>query len=216
MITRRQGLMLLGGGALAGLAACSGATPGGSASVTSGGSPSSTGSAATGATQLMEAIKGAGVIVYFRHGATTWSGYDKLEWPREQQRLLSEEGIKQSETIGKAFTKHGLNAQRVISSPFERCKDMSTLAFGRYDSVEPKLLGEERPDSTLDYTYLTTLLGTPVPAGENLIVVAHSDAFRAVANTSLPEGGGAVVRPNGSGGFDVLGMLTPSDWTSLA
>ncbi len=34
-----------------------------------------------------EALLAGELVVYFRHGATTWSGIDQIEWPREQQRL---------------------------------------------------------------------------------------------------------------------------------
>ncbi|MEM8552554.1 MAG: hypothetical protein AAGF45_09245, partial [Pseudomonadota bacterium] len=45
---------------------------------------------------LLDALKRGGHVIYFRHAATTWSGVDRIEWPRERQRLLSERGIAQS------------------------------------------------------------------------------------------------------------------------
>ncbi|MEM9794078.1 MAG: histidine phosphatase family protein, partial [Pseudomonadota bacterium] len=42
---------------------------------------------------LRGALRRGGQVIYFRHGATTWSGVDRIEWPRARQRLLSDLGI---------------------------------------------------------------------------------------------------------------------------
>ena len=31
---------------------------------------------------LRDALRQGGHVIYFRHGATTWSGIDNIEWPR--------------------------------------------------------------------------------------------------------------------------------------
>ena len=166
--------------------------------------------------QLVAALRAGGVVLYLRHGATTWSGYDQLEWPRERQRLLSPAGEAQARAIGDAFKRHQIPASRVIASPFERCKDMATIAFGRVDALAPNLVregaGGQDPANSL-----RTLLRAPLPAGQNLVIVAHHDNFREVTGTSLPEAGGAVLRPGGTEpGWRLLGVLTPADWSALA
>ena len=46
--------------------------------------------AQTAEEQARSRLAQGGAVVYFRHGATTWSGVDNIEWPRERQRLLSD------------------------------------------------------------------------------------------------------------------------------
>lgn len=162
---------------------------------------------------LLAAMKEGGVVIYFRHGATDRGGYDDYQAPRSEQRLLSEEGQEQSRTIGEAFKANDIDASRILTSPYERNKDMAELAFGRSDGEEVNLLGEgERSD--LDYSYLMSLFSEPLEPGKNLVIFSHSDPLRAVTGVSLPEGGAVVVRP----GPDpvVLGSLTPEDWSALA
>lgn len=162
--------------------------------------------------QLFAALKGGGHVIYFRHGATTWSGVDRIEWPRARQRLLSDEGIAQSEDIGAAVRRLGLPIGQVIASPFARCCDMAEIAFGRVEERR-ELLGllsdaEGRPARV---AYLRARLSAPSPDG-NRIVVAHRSNIQAVAGIALGEGDAVVVDPLGDGQFRVLGILTPDDW----
>ena len=162
---------------------------------------------------LLTAMKSGGVVVYFRHGATDRGGYDDYTAPRSEQRLLSDEGEAQSRRIGEAFRRHDIDATRILATPYARTQDMARLAFGHHDVVEPRLL-EEGEQGSLDYRYLMSLLRAPLPSGQNLVIMSHSDALRAVTGVSLTEGGSVVVRP----GADpvVLGVLTPDDWAALA
>ena len=53
--------------------------------------------------QARQMLSDGQAVVYFRHCATTWSGIDQLDWPRERQHLLSDLGIQHSEQIGAGF-----------------------------------------------------------------------------------------------------------------
>ena len=154
-----------------------------------------------------------GLVIYFRHGATTWSGVDRLEWPRERQRLLSEEGIRQSEQIGEAFQKRGIPVGEVLASPFFRCRDMAEIAFGRVEERAELvgLLSDEggRADRI---AWLTSKVTQPPAPGTNRVIIAHRSNITAVANVRLAEGEGVVLRPDGAGGFAVLGTANPGDW----
>ena len=150
-------------------------------------------------------------VVYFRPGATTWSGIDRIEWPREEQRLLSELGIQQSEQIGAAFRDQNLPVGEVIASPFARCRDMAEIAFGRVEE-RMELLGllsddEGREDRV---AYLREKMFQPT-GGSNRIIVAHRSNISEVAGVTLAEGDAVVVRPTGSG-FDALATLSPDEW----
>lgn len=165
---------------------------------------------------IIAELQEGGLVVYFRHGATTWSGVDRIEWPRSRQRLLSDLGEQQSEIIGQAFRDLNIQVGQVLASPFARCRDMAEIAFGRVEE-EMLLIGllsdsEGRPDRV---AYLTERMNALPAAGMNRVIVGHSSNIRTVASTSLGEGDAVVVRPNGSG-FEVLGTLTPAQWQQAA
>ena len=163
---------------------------------------------------IVEALKGGGHVIYFRHGATTYPGVDRIEWPRSRQRLLSERGITQSRMIGAAFERHAIPVGEVLASPFARCRDMAEIAFGRVEE-RMELLGllsdtEGRADRV---AFLRSKLADPPGPAGNRILVSHTSNIREVAGVRLCEGEAVVVRPRGEGdGFAVLGTLMPEDW----
>lgn len=158
-------------------------------------------------------LNNGGLVVYFRHGATTWSGVDRLEWPREQQRLLSEEGIRQSRQIAKAFSTRGIPVGEVLASPFARCRDMAEIAFGRVEE-RMELVGllsdEEGRDERI--AYLSSKVTEAPAPGLNRIIISHTSNIAAVANVRLQEGEAVVMQPDGAGGFIILGTANPEDW----
>lgn len=158
-------------------------------------------------------LANGGLVIYFRHGATTWSGVDRLEWPREQQRLLSDIGIRQSEQIGEAFRRRNIPVGEVLASPFARCRDMAEIAFGRVDErMELVGLLSDAEGREERIAYLTGKVTEAPEPGTNRIIIAHRSNIAAVANVGLAEGEAVVLRPDGAGGFTVLGTAHPEDW----
>ncbi|MEM1045280.1 MAG: histidine phosphatase family protein [Pseudomonadota bacterium] len=165
---------------------------------------------------LFEALRGGGHVVYFRHAATTRSGVDRIEWPRERQRLLSAEGIQDSEDIGAASQLLALPIGEVIASPFARCRDMAEIAFGQVEE-RFELLGLLSDDSgrAERIAYLRDRMSTPTGEAGNRIIVSHRSNIREVAGVSLGEGDAVVVKPLGDGDFRILGTLRPADWRAV-
>lgn len=169
------------------------------------------------AAELLHALRQGGLVVYFRHGATTWSGVDQVDWPRERQRLLSPEGVAQARVIGEVFRRHALPVGEVLASPFARCRDMAEIAFGRVEE-RTELLGllSEDKDQSKRIEFSRSLLRRTVPAGDNRVIVGHSSNISRSSGVSLPEGGAVIVRPGGGADeFSVLGSLSPEDWYRL-
>jgi phosphohistidine phosphatase SixA len=161
---------------------------------------------------VINALKAGGYVIYFRHAATTWSGIDRIEWPREQQRLLSEEGIAQSQAIGAAFRQHGIPVGAVLASPFARCRDMAEIAFGRVEErIELLGLLSDNQGRSARVAYLRDRLKSQPRSGTNRIIVSHTSNIAEVANVRLAEGEAVVVRPNGTG-FNVLETLLTGSW----
>lgn len=161
---------------------------------------------------LRDALRQGGHVIYFRHGATTWSGIDNIEWPRERQRLLSELGTQQSEQIGAAFRSEAFPVGEVLASPFARCRDMAEIAFGRVEE-RMELLGllSDSDGRAARIAYLRDRMTTPPGDGTNRIIVSHRSNILEVAGASLAEGEAIIVRPDGAG-FDVLEQWMPKDW----
>ncbi|MEM6388077.1 MAG: histidine phosphatase family protein [Pseudomonadota bacterium] len=165
-------------------------------------------------TGLRDDLRQGGHVIYFRHGVTTWSGIDSIEWPRERQRLLSDLGIRQSEQIGAAFRSEGFPVGEVLASPFARCRDMAEIAFGRVEE-RMELLGllSDSDGRAGRIAYLRDRMTTPPIDGTNRIIVSHRSNISEVAGASLAEGEAVITRPNGAG-FEILAQWMPSDWAS--
>ncbi len=163
-----------------------------------------------------EALLAGELVVYFRHGATTWSGIDQIEWPREQQRLLSDDGIRQSELIGEQFKRLQAPVADVMASPFARCRDMAEIAFGRVDE-RFELLGllSDSDGRPARINFLKNQLSSPTLGQGNRIIISHRSNIRTVAGSSLAEGEAVLIRPLGSGEFEVLETLMPEDWQAI-
>jgi phosphohistidine phosphatase SixA len=161
---------------------------------------------------LKQELKNGGYVIYFRHASTTWMGVDKIEWPRERQRLLSEQGIASSKKIGAAFKLLGIPVTEVYASPFARCRDMAEIAFGVV-TEKMELLGllsdDEGTNARRDY--LREQLSSAVEDG-NRIIISHSSNIREVAGISLGEGDSVVLEPKGGSEFNVLGIIPVADW----
>lgn len=157
------------------------------------------------------------LVIYFRHPATTWSGIDRIEWPRERQRLLSPLGIAQSQQIGTAISDLGAPVGEVLASPFARCRDMAEMAFGRVEE-RYELLGllSDASGRAERVAFLRTRLSTPTGGVGNRILVSHRSNIAEVAGVALAEGDAVLVLPGGNRTFEVLGILRPEDWEVLA
>jgi phosphohistidine phosphatase SixA len=168
---------------------------------------------------LVAALKSGGYIVYFRHAATDFSANDEKMRDFDDcanQRNLTDAGREQARKIGAAWRALALPVGRVHASPFCRTRETAQLAFGRYERASEARGGPGTASDAARYRPLSELLSTPPPAGTNDIVVSHGNPFRALHPDMpyLQEGEGAVIRPKGAGGHEVVGRITSESWTN--
>ncbi len=163
-----------------------------------------------------QALKAGKLVIYFRHGATTWQGVDNIKWPREQQRLLSKRGIEQSRRIGEAIKKLNIPIGDVLASPFARCRDMAEIAFGRVKEHH-ELLGllSDINGQAHRVTFLRKQLSEPSNSLGNNVIVGHRSNIADIAGVSLGEGDAVLILPLGDGKFEILATLAPDDWMTL-
>ena len=176
---------------------------------------------------LVESLRGGGYILYFRHAPTDWLDADQFDseavlssCDRGRMRQLSEQGRNTARALGEAIRRLEIPVSAVYAS--EYCRTTETA----------KLLGLGPVETTRDILNVSAAgyvggvdalaaaarkrLSTPPPAGSNVVLVAHGNVLMLVAKIRPPEAGAAVVRPQGDGRFEVLGILSPEDWVELA
>ncbi len=82
--------------------------------------------------EALRRLRQGGVVVMFRHALAPGT-FDPPEFKLgdcRTQRNLSEAGRLQAQRIGRWFARHGLKPESVRASPWCRCLDTATLAFG--------------------------------------------------------------------------------------
>lgn len=162
---------------------------------------------------LLDALRGGGYVVYFRHTATDFSRGDSAMTSYsdcDNQRLLSAQGRRDATAIGQRIRALQLPVGEALASPYCRTMDHARLML---TTVTPR--NEIREAQGNGYAGLKQLLATPVPAGTNRWIVGHGTPFRAVAGPPhLSEGEAAVIRP-GSTGWAVVARISVADWAGL-
>jgi broad specificity phosphatase PhoE len=158
-------------------------------------------------------LRQPGHVVFMRHSDAPGSGgYGDPPGFRlddcATQRNLSEEGRAHARRTGEAFRSRGVVFDRVLTSPWCRCKETALLALGR--EAEPyaplsNLVGRhEHQDSQVKALneYLAGLDGRGV-----VLLVTHGVVIRAMTGISPASGEMVIVKPGTGGGPTVVGRL---------
>ena len=168
---------------------------------------------------LLQALRGGGLILYFRHTSTDFgqnddamSGYEDCA----RQRNLTDGGRDEARRIGVAIKRLYIPIGDVLASPFCRTRETAQLIFGRATVAPAVRGGPARADSDDRYAELRKLLSTPPSRGTNLAIASHGNPFRAVTDTQyLAEGEAAVIRPLGAQGFRIVARIPKDGWDAL-
>ncbi|MGD1702478.1 histidine phosphatase family protein [Dapis sp. BLCC M229] len=174
-------------------------------------------------TALLNALKQGGYVIYICHAQTEKDYADQVTAVMGNcatQRTLSEVGWKQAKSIGEGFRKNAIPFDKVISSQYCRAWQTADLAFGKYekngDLNFPK--AEDYSDQQIvDMKARLDPMLTAVPLqGTNTVIVGHDDLFE--ASTGIypdPQGMAYVIKPDGSGNFDLVANVLPDEWLKL-
>ena len=162
--------------------------------------------------EVAKLLREGGAVIAFRHALApgTFDPPDFKPGVCSTQRNLSEEGRAQARRIGDWFRQRGLKPALVLSSPWCRCLDTATLAFGR---AEPwAALGSPRgaTESTNAESLVTlrralaaaSVRGKPFEAW-----VTHMFVLSDLAGTNSASGEGLVLRADAGGNPKVLARL---------
>lgn len=172
-------------------------------------------------TLLLSDLRHGGYILYLRHGETETAlepalrDFADCSW----QRNLNEQGYGQAATIGRYLRDKGIPVTAVEASPFCRTRQTAERVFG----VAPKLnddlvyhVSQTQAQIADADARLKARLARVPPRGVNLALVGHAPMMREAASVDLPEGQGAVVKPNGDGTFRVVARLSVNGLTPAA
>lgn len=157
-------------------------------------------------------LREGGVVIALRHALApgTFDPPDFKPGVCSTQRNLSDEGRAQARRIGEWFKARGLQPARVRTSPWCRCIDTATLAFGQ---AEPwAALGSPRgATETTNAASLAelrrALAAASAPRRPFEAWVTHMFVLSDLAGTGSSSGEGLVLRAEGAGGVKVLGRL---------
>ncbi len=164
---------------------------------------------------LVARLRNGGMVLYFRHAATDRSQKDARPVVLSdcaKQRNLSDEGLRQSQTIGEAFRALGIRVGPVFSSPFCRTIDMANLAFGKFEKWGSLafVIGVSAADKSIAEAALRRMLSEPPPAGQNRVVISHTANLKdATGIWPKPEGVAIVFEPRGAQGFQPVARIAP-------
>lgn len=170
---------------------------------------------------LLDALRGGGYVLLFRHAATDYLQSDVDRQNLENcatQRNLSEHGRQQASLIGQAFRQLQIPVGAVLASPYCRTLETARLAFG---AAEPSadLVSELSNDTSGDRERLTAalrgMLAQPPEAGTNAVLVTHTLNVQSALGLDIEEGEAIVAGPDGSGGYAVVARVLAEGWLPL-
>ncbi len=176
---------------------------------------------------LVEALRKGGYNIYFRHAETDWSQTDRVDkagdWTScdpARIRQLSNEGRANARAVGEAMRKLAIPVGKVLASPYCRTVETATLmdlgpVETTTDVMNMRVASYFGGQPAIQIT-ARKRLATPPAEGTNTVIVAHGNVARVATPVYPGEAEGAVLQPDGAGGFSFVGRLTSSQWAQLA
>jgi phosphohistidine phosphatase SixA len=172
---------------------------------------------------LLAALKSGGHVVYFRHFETGQDTPDQVTADIDNcwtQRNVNAQGLRDAQRIGRFFDEQKIPVGRVVASPFCRTRHSADLAFGRYERADTlKILPFKDYTPEHNAVMKAALMPFMVPPkdSKNTIIMAHDDNLVAAGGPLLGvQGEAAVLKPDATGGFTVVGRLKPDQWRLLS
>jgi phosphohistidine phosphatase SixA len=164
--------------------------------------------------QLWAALKQGGKVILMRHThVNIREGIGHLAPGNCAEEVnLSPRGVEQAKRIGEAFLAHGIAVGEVLTSPYCRCIDTGTLAFGRATPVQylrpPGTVSEDQAKLNQERV-VQEIVKHRDPS--NLVMITHDlNIADVVLEDTVLMGEFFVVQPKGTD-FDVLGKIQLDD-----
>jgi hypothetical protein len=161
---------------------------------------------------VVRLLRGGSVVIAFRHALApgTFDPPDFKPGVCSTQRNLNDAGRAQARRIGEWFRGRGLRPARVHSSPWCRCLDTATLAFGQ---VEPwAALGSPRgategTNAESLAALRRALAAASAPGRPFEVWVTHMFVLSDLVGANAASGEGLVLRADHNAAPQLLGRL---------
>lgn len=171
---------------------------------------------------LLEALRGGGYILYFRHGKTDHATFDRDRDNLQNcatQRLLSDAGRAEMRRIGEDIRALGIRVSTVLSSPYCRSIDTARQAFGRLDiddDLKHTVTADEATAARQAKALRKLLATPPAEPGTNTVLSSHTANLQdATGIWPKPEGVAVVFQPLADGQYRYIATIPPDRWQAL-
>lgn len=161
------------------------------------------------------ALRAGGHVALVRHASTVAGLGDPPGYSLNDcatQRNLSEAGRDEARALGARLRREGVAVERVYTSPWCRCRDTATEAFGKAEdwSALSSFFDEPHRDAEFTERVKQRIGGysTRRPKG-TIVMVTHNVNIAALTRLSVLTGEVVVVRPDGCCGLKVVGRIRP-------
>jgi broad specificity phosphatase PhoE len=158
-------------------------------------------------------LRRGGLVLLMRHAATGPGLGDPPGYRLDDcktQRNLSEAGRDEARAVGARLRREKVPVARVYTSPWCRCRETATLAFGRGEDWEPLSSVFDFPDREAEFSERVRKriagYASRKPAG-NVVMVTHNVNIAALTRLSVATAEIAVVRPDGCCGLRTIGRI---------
>ena len=178
---------------------------------------------------LVDALRGGGYVIVFRHGATypDQADTDPLNADKPgnetKQRHLNDKGKALARDFGDSFRKLGISVGTLATSKLYRAQETAKLmrvggVTTSWDITEGNQIVSPN-ENNRRASALRQLAATPPAAGRNNVYVTHKpniiDAF-GKDWFDVKEGEASVFKPDGKGGYQVVARVQADQWAVLA
>ena len=158
-------------------------------------------------------LRRGGNVLLMRHASTGPGLGDPPGYRLDDcstQRNLSDAGRADARRIGERIAREKALIARVYTSPWCRCRETATLAFGKAEDWTPLSSIFDFPDRDAQYTeQVKRRIGGYASRhpGGNVVMVTHNVNIAALTRLSVATGEIVVVRPDGCCGLKTAGRL---------
>ena len=162
---------------------------------------------------LWAKLRHGGHILLIRHASTGPGAGDPPGFRIEDcatQRNLSDTGRQDALAIGERLRAERVPIAQVYTSPYCRCRETASLAFGRAEEWPPLSSVFDMPERDREFTErvmrrIATYSSRHIRG--NVVMVTHNVNIASLTKLSVAPGEIVVVRPDGCCGLRVVGRL---------
>ena len=163
--------------------------------------------------KLWAKLRQGGNVILVRHASTGPGLGDPPGFRIDDcttQRNLSDAGREEARRVGERLRAERVPVTQVYTSPWCRCRETASLAFGRAEDWTALSSVFDMPDRDREYTErVKKRIGTysSRDVKGNVVMVTHNVNIASLTKLSVAPGEIVVVRPDGCCGLRVLGRL---------